>query len=70
VPVGIGVCLGLAAGVLVARQLAIVVGVSVPAFAWPLALPAVLALAAVGACALPVARLLRRLTLTEILRAE
>ncbi len=69
-PVAIGVCLGLLSGSFVARQLAVVLGVSVPVIAWPMALPAVLALAAAGACALPVVRLLRRLTLTEILRAE
>lgn len=70
VPIVIGVGGGFAAGAVAAQQLAVVIGIAVPLLGWPFALPAVLALAAAAACSLPVARLLRRVALTETLRAE
>jgi hypothetical protein len=70
IPVSMGVVAGLAGGALGARVLASMLGVSVPAVGWPLALPAALAAAATVASALPVFRVLRRATLVEALRAE
>ncbi len=70
VPIALGVGLGLVAGVLASTHPAGVMGLRVSAFGWPVALPAVLAIAAAVACALPVQRLLRRVQLTEALRAE
>ncbi len=69
-PVGLGIATGLGGGLLVARELAAVLGASVPAFGWPFALPAVLAAAAALACLLPVRRAVRGVALTETLRAE
>jgi predicted permease len=60
VPVLMGATVGILGGLVVARQLATVVGAHVPTPVWPLALPLVLAAAAAVACSLPVGRALWR----------
>ena len=67
-PVLIGTTLGLAGGLVVAWQLAAIMGAHVPAPAWPLALPLVLATAAAVACSLPVGRAMRDVALADVLR--
>jgi hypothetical protein len=56
--------------VMLAPRLAEPLNLTLPAVGWPLALPAVLAAAAVIGSALPVVRALRGVTLIESLRAE
>lgn len=68
VPIGVGVAAGLAAGAFAAQIFSDMIGVRVAAIGWPLALPALLAVAAMMACGLPVRRLLRSYQLNEALR--
>jgi putative ABC transport system permease protein len=67
-PVLIGTALGMLGGLVVAWQLATVIGAHVPTPAWPLALPLVLATAAAAACSLPVGRAMWRVQLAQVLR--
>lgn len=65
--IGLGITAGLAGGAPVARELAAMLGVPVPALAWPVTLPAVLAALA---CHRPVRRAVRSVALAEVLRGE
>jgi putative ABC transport system permease protein len=69
-PVLVGTLLGLGAGLVVARQLAQIIGTAgANGWAMSAALPVVLAAAAIGACYLPVRRIVRRMSLTALLSA-
>ncbi|HEY7059740.1 MAG TPA: ADOP family duplicated permease [Vicinamibacterales bacterium] len=71
VPVACGVAVGLLAGGGIARVIARMIGTTrMPGLVAPASLPLLLAAAAALACYLPVWRTLRRVRLTEVLRAE
>jgi putative ABC transport system permease protein len=71
VPVGTGIVLGLVAGGAVAQAIARMIGITgSPSLVAPAMLPLLLAAAAALACYLPVWRALRRVRLTDALRAE
>jgi predicted permease len=70
VPVAAGVLAGLVAAIAVLGTLTSTIGVADAAVRWPFALPWVLTAAAALACLAPLVRLLRRMSLTDALRAE
>lgn len=67
-PVLMGTALGMLGGLVLAWQLATVIGAHVPTPVWPLALPLVLATAAAVACSLPAVRAMRQVQLAQVLR--
>jgi TRAP-type C4-dicarboxylate transport system permease small subunit len=69
-PVLAGILLGLGAGLVVARQLAQIIGTGgANGWAMSAALPLVLAGVAIAACYLPVRRIVRKVSLTVLLGA-
>jgi ABC-type antimicrobial peptide transport system permease subunit len=69
-PVVLGTLVGMIAGLVVARALAQTIGMTMPHLLASLMLPIVLIGAAALACAVPARRVIRRLALTDVLRAQ
>jgi predicted permease len=69
-PVSLGLILGVLAAGIATPQLATPLGVSASVIGWPLAVPLILISCAAFACAIPVARVLRGVSLAESLRPE
>jgi predicted permease len=69
-PVASGLSLGVVAAGAMTRELGSELGVAAGVLGWPLVLPLLLGSCATAACVVPVARVLRTLSLTEALRHQ